>query len=289
MQTRLFDYAPYRSLRSETDSFPLTMPAINLAQLNKEAARLADLFDEPAAFIHQLREMLESYVNRTLRTRDSVAPSSTLPTYRTPPAVLRKVENTLRPLAQENPEAALTLADELWDENTLETRLLAAYLLGLLPPEEGRLLARLTVWTQKVRDPNVRGSLLTHSLARLREETPERFIELIGEWLYPHRAQFWSNGLQALLPLISASNFDNLPPIFNLFEPVLKAAPTMLQSDLEKIILALYNASPTETVYFIKTVIRNSEDRKPAIILRRLSPNFPKELQNSLQSELKAR
>lgn len=265
------------------------MPAINLAQLNKEAARLADLFDEPAAFIRAIREVLETYVNRTLRTRDTVAASSTLPTYRTPPAILRKIESTLRPLAQENADQALELADELWDEGHLETRLLAAYLLGLLPPEEGRLLARLTVWTQKVRDPNVRGSLLTHSLARLRQETPKRFLELIGEWLYPHRQQFWSNGLQALLPLISAPDFDNLPPIFDLIEPVLKAAPTMLQSDIEKVILALYEDSPTETAYFIKSVIRESEDRKAATLIRRLSPNFPPALQKSLQSELKAK
>ncbi len=265
------------------------MPAINLAQLNKEAARLADLFDEPAAFIRELREMLESYVNRTLRTRDLVAPSSTLPTYRTPPAVMRHIENMLRPLAKENPDQALVLADELWDEGHLETRLLAAYLLGLIPPEEGRLLARLTVWTQKVRDPNVRGSLLTHSLARLRKEAPQDFISLITEWLYPHRQQFWSNGLQALLPLISDPNFDNLPPIFDIFEPVLKAAPTIVQVDIEKTIQALYAASPTETTYFIKTVIRNTEDRKAATMLRRLFPDFPPELQQSLQQELKAR
>ena len=265
------------------------MPAINLAQLNKEAARLADLFGEPAAFIRELREMLENYVNRTLRTRKSVAPGSTLSTYRTPPAVIRKIENTLRPLAQENPEAALALADELWDENSLETRLLAAYLLGLLPPEEGRLLARLTVWTQKVRDPNVRGSLLTHSLARLRTETPKRFIELVGEWLYPHREQFWSNGLQALLPLINAADYDNLPPVYDLFEPVIEAAPTMHQGDVAQVINALYNASPTETTFYLKQIIRKEENQKAATMLRRILPDLPVELSSALGQELKSR
>lgn len=263
------------------------MPAINLANLNKEAARLVELFEEPAAFIRELCEFLEKYVNRTLRTRDSVAASSTLPTYRTPPAVLRKIENTLRPLAKENTDQALDLADKLWDEGHLETRLLAAYLLGLLPPYEARLLARLTVWTQKVRDPSVRTSLLTHSLARLREETPENFLNLISEWLYPHRQQFWSNGLQALLPLIKTPKFDNLPPIFNLFEPVLNTAPTALQDDIKEIILALYEDSPTETTYFIKKTLEKSEKPLLKVMLRRLSSDFPSALQNSLQSELK--
>lgn len=265
------------------------MPAINLAQLNTEAAQLADLFDEPADFIRSLREMLEGYVNQTLRTRKAVAPGSTLSTYRTPPAVIRKIESTLRPLAQKKTEEALTLADELWDENSLETRLLAAYLLGLLPPDEARLLARLTVWTQKVRDPKVRGSLLTHSLARLRKETPKRFLELIGEWLYPHRQQFWSNGLQALLPLINAADFDNLPPIFGLFEPIVEAAPTMHQGDVGRVINALYAASPTETTFFLKQIIRKEENQKAATMLRRLLPDLPAALRAALDQEIKSR
>ncbi len=265
------------------------MPAINLAQLNTEVARLADLFDEPAAFVRSLREMLEGYVNQTLRTRKAVAPGSTLSTYRTPPAVIRKIESTLRPLARKKPEAALALADELWDENSLETRLLAAYLLGLLPPDEARLLARLTVWTQKVRDPNVRGLLLTHSLARLREETPKHFLALISEWLYPHRQQFWSNGLQALLPLINAAEFDNLPPVFDIVEPIIEAAPTMYQGDVGKVINALYAASPTETSFFLKQIIRKEENTKAATMLRRLLPEFPAELRAALGRELKSR
>ena len=265
------------------------MPAINLAQLNTEAARLAELFNKPDAFIRELRDILEGYVNRTLRTRDSVAPSSTLPTYRTPPAILRKIESTLRPLAERNADQALELADKLWDAGSLETRLLAAYLLGLIPPQEGRLLTRLTVWTQRVRDPNVRQSLLTHSLDRLRKEDPDEFISLIAEWLYPHRQQFWSNGLQALLPLINAADFDNLPPVFDVFEPVLEEAPTMLQADIAKVISALYKASPTETTYFIKQTIHKNESRRTATMLRRLLPDLPNALQQNLQSELKAR
>ena len=79
----------------------------------------------------------------------------------------------LGPVAEKQPIQALELADALWDEGWLETRLLAAFLLGRIPPQEERLLARLTAWTQAVRDPNVRAALLTTSLTRLRKETPD--------------------------------------------------------------------------------------------------------------------
>src|SRR3990172_1285475 len=119
------------------------MPAIDLARLKKQTAQLADLFDQPAAFLQEHREILDYYVNRSLRSQ-GVAPSSVLPTYRTPQVVLRHIETELSAMAEKQPIQALVLADALWDEGYLETRLLAAFLLGRIPPQEERLLARLT-------------------------------------------------------------------------------------------------------------------------------------------------
>jgi hypothetical protein len=129
------------------------MPAIDLARLRKQANRLADFFFLPDEFMKHLREMLDFYVNYTLRTVENVAPGSNLKTYRTPPAVLTQIENELRSAAEANPHFALELADILWDEGALETRLLAAFLLGRIPPQEERLLPRITAWTQQIRDP----------------------------------------------------------------------------------------------------------------------------------------
>ena len=263
------------------------MPSIDLARLNKQAARLADLFDQPAAFIRELHEILNLYVNRTLRTHKSVAPSSVLPTYRTPRVILRRIETELSPLAAQNADQALELADELWDAGSLETRLLAAFLLGHIPPQEERLLARLTVWTQKVRDPNVRASLLTNSLSRLRKEMPEQFLTLVREWLYPRRRKLWANGLQALLPLIENRSYENMPPIFDIVEPIIEAAPVILQPDIEKLIIALYQDSPTETIYFIKKILAKGENPQTAVTMRRISPAFPQELRSSLHEYLK--
>ena len=67
------------------------MPAIDLARLKKQAARLADLFDQPSAFLRELRETLDFYVNRSLLSQ-RVAPSSVLPTNRTPTVVMRQIE-----------------------------------------------------------------------------------------------------------------------------------------------------------------------------------------------------
>lgn len=262
------------------------MPAIDLARLKKQTARLADLFDQPTDFLREHREILDHYVNRTLRSQ-SVAPSSVLPTYRTPTVVLRQIENELGPRAEKQPLQALELADALWDEGWLETRLLAAFLLGRIPPQEERLLARLTAWTQAVRDPSVRAALLTTSLTRLRRETPDLFLVLVKEWLYPARKRMWSNGIQALVPLVSAGDFDNLPPIFEIISPILKASPAALQFDLQELLAALYKKSPDETLYFIQQVLKSTRSELPATSLRRMLPDLPQDFQAGLREVLR--
>ena len=170
---------------------------------------------------------------------------------------------------------------------SLETKLIAAVLLGRIPPQEERLLARLTAWTQAVRDPNVRAALLTTSLTRLRKETPDLFLVLVKEWLHPARQRMWSNGVQALVPLISSPDFDNLPPIFEIVEPIIKASPATLQYDLQELIIALFEASPDETTYFIQQLLKRTKNPLPAVALRRMSPELPQELQASLREMLR--
>lgn len=266
------------------------MPAIDLARLRKQAARLADFFFLPDEFLKYLHEMLDFYVNRSLRKVEDVAPGSILSTYRTPPIVMRQIELELSGIAGENPAAALDLADLLWDEGYLELHLLAAFLLGRIPPQEeqqDRLLARLTAWTAQVKDPNVHAALLTTSLARLRKETPTQFLRLIAEWLHPGRMRTWSNGIQALLPLIADPAFQNLPPVLDVVEPILEAAPTEIQLDLEELILALYAASPDETTFFLRQLLVNSTNPMTATTLKRIAASFPEELQSELRDLLR--
>jgi hypothetical protein len=259
------------------------MPAIDLARLRKQANQLTDFFFLPEDFLRHLREVLDFYVNRTLRQKEEIAPGSNLPTYRTPPVVMRQIEKTIGPTATENPHYALELADLLWDEGYIETRLLAAFLLGRIPPQEERLLARLTAWTQQVGDKSVRAALLTTSLARMRIETPDEFLVVVGEWLHPARQRYWSNGIQALLPMITDPSFENMPPIFELVRPVIEAAPGILQTDLGNLINALYQDSPSETDYFLHEILENSSNPLTSVTLRRLLPTLPSELQTSLR------
>lgn len=265
------------------------MPAIDLARLRKQAARLADFFFVPDEFIKHLHETLDFYVNYTARNQDALAPGAKLQTYRTPPAIVKQIEQELIDPARQSPDAALDLADRLWDEAYLETHILAAFLLGQIPPREERLLARLTAWTQQMYDSSLRAELLDTSLARMRKEAPDQFLELVGEWLQPQRSRLWSNGLQAVLSAVHDPAFVNLPPVLQLIEPVMTAAPAKLQLEIEELVLALYKSSSTETTYFLRQVLSQSEDPMTAITFRRISSSFPSELKAELREFLRNR
>lgn len=263
------------------------MPAIDLARLRKQAARLTDFFFLPDEFMKHLREILDFYVNNTLRTKENISPGSNLKTYRTPKAVLTHIENEIKTVAEENPHFALELADVLWDEGALETRLLAAFLLGRIPPQEERLLPRITAWTQQIRDADVRSALLTTSLSRMRRETPKQFLSLVREYLHPERMRSWSNGIQALLPMVGETSNSNLPIILDIVEPIIEESPSTLQSDLSELIVALYRTSANETTFMLKHVLGKSENPMTAITMRRILSDFPPTLQNEIKDLLR--
>lgn len=255
------------------------MPAIDIARLKIEAAVLVEKFDQPAIFLKELHEILDHYADRTLRVGVVATPLSVLPTYRSPQAVLRQVEMELAPLAGAFPEQAMALTDALWKDGHLETRLLAATLLGRIHPETPLLLERISAWVSRARDRQLRTALLSVSLARLRRESPSEFLKLVSSWFDPTTIKMWSNGIHALLPLIEDVSYDDLPPVYDAVHIVVETAPSMLQNDLVELIQALYVASPVETTYFMRQVITASNSAQLPQTFRRILPALPVELQ----------
>lgn len=255
------------------------MPTIDIARLKIQAAVLVEKFDQPAIFIKELHEILDLYADRTLRVGVVASPLSVLPAYRAPQAVLRQIEMELAPLAGAFPEQAMALTDALWKDGHLETRLLAATLLGRIHPETPLLLERITAWVSRARDAQLRTALLSVSLGRLRRELPSEFLKLIFGWFDPATMKMWSNGIYALLPLIEDPAYDNLPPVFEIVRLVVETAPSMLQNDLVELIRALYEASPIETTYFLRQTISASTSPQAPLTFRRIITALPEPLQ----------
>jgi hypothetical protein len=263
------------------------MPAIELARLKIQAARLAEKFGEPEAFLRDLNELLGFYTNRTMRAAQ-IAQRLSVPTYSTPRPVLRQIERELVVFAEERPGEAITLVRVLWEADSLESRLLAAFLLGSLPPASAiSALAILPAWLNQATDKQIRVALLTNALARLRREKPEEFFSILEDWLGSRQptSQVW--GMQALIPLLQDPQFENLPAAFRILRPAILAAGPATQLDLQACLAALEHVSLTETVAYLREIVRSDPQPMALRIFRRILPALSQELQEALRESLR--
>jgi hypothetical protein len=248
------------------------MPAIDLARLKTQSAQLADKFNEPEAFIHELNGILDFYTNRTIRATQ-IARRLSLPTYRTPAPVLRQIQTELRSLAGIRSIEAIALTNALWKAGSLETRLLAAYLLGSIPPAQSfPTMARLPDWLAQSTDKEVRTALLTDAFARLRRENPEAMFILLEDWLKSPRNSLQVWGLRALIPLLTDPHFENLPAVFRIMKPALRSAGPVTQLELHDCLSTLEQVSLIETLAFLREIIK---DNPAPLMLRTLSRILP--------------
>jgi hypothetical protein len=263
------------------------MPAINLARLKTQAARLSEKFGQPEAFIHDLNELLDFYTNRTIRGTQ-IAQRLSLPTYHTPAPVLRQIQAELVQLADSRSREAIALTNALWNAGSLESRLLAAALLGNIPLTQAfPTLLRLPDWLAQSTDKEVLTALLTGALARLRRENPEALFILLEDWLKSTRTSLQVWGLRALIPLLTNPHFENLPAVFRILKPAIQSAGPVTQLELQACIDTLGQVSLTETLAFLHEIINDAPHPLMLRTLRRILTGLSPDLQSGLREMLR--
>jgi hypothetical protein len=263
------------------------MPAIDIARLKTQTARLCEHFGQPEVFLHDLHEVLDFYTNRTMRSSQVVRRLS-LSTYHTPVPVMQQIERELIPLANAQTAEGVKLVYALWHTSSLETRLLAARLLGMIPPAQAMpAFTRLPDWLAESTDKAVRQTLLVDAFTRLRRENPEAFFILLEDWLKSPRTVLQVWGLQALIPLLQDPHFENLPAVFRILRPAIQAVGPATQLDFQACLATLENVSLTETAAFLREVIRDKPKPMMLRIFRRILPGLSQGLQEALREILR--
>ena len=264
------------------------MPAIQPARLRQQVALLAEDFDDPPAYTRSLHFLLDFYSDRARRPGKTGRPGPLLIAYNVRSPVLRMLAKELDPLIQENPAGGLDLCDALWAEPYLEFRLLAAMLLGQIPPNPPEEITdRLRGWITTDVELFLIEALLHHGIERLHREQPQAFLRLIESWMESTNTFQQQLGLRALVRLINDPTFENLPVFFRLIQPLCQAAPAALRPDLLDVLSALARRTPQETAYFLRqTLIFPDSPDTPWLIRQSLS-KFPFELRSSLRQAMR--
>ncbi len=266
------------------------MPAIQLARLKIQVTDLIAYFDNPTDFVSELHNLLNFYADRTRRPGRSGKPKPLIQAYNVPRQIMRRIEGDLAPLVQANPNGALLLADELWNDPWFESRLLAISILGKLPldvPET--IVTRLQAWGKSCREDALLDALLEDGAAALRRQDSDQFLQLVEYWLTSGDSPSHTIGLRALPALILDPKFENLPTLYRLLSPLLREASSTLESDLSRAVRALGERSPQETAYFLQQNLIAPHKSGLAVITRNNLDVFPSELENMLRAELRNR
>lgn len=264
------------------------MPAILLSRLRKQCAQLIDLFNQPQSFVHTLHELLDHYTDHTHHPGQAGEPAPLLASYKVPKPVLHHIQRELAPLAASNPEAALELSDAIWAEPFLEFRILAASLLGQVPPNPSeRILSRIQAWAKSGDEDRFLTELLTQGLSRCSQESPESLIEQVKDWLSNSDISSQRLGLRSLHNLLSSHGYENMPIFFSLLTPYTRKLPSQLRPDMLDILRTLARRVPKETAYFLRQNLHAPDNPDTAWLIRHCLHEFPYEIQDNLRTTVR--
>jgi len=264
------------------------LPAIYPARLQNQITQLAELYGQPAKFTHALTDLLELYSNRAHRSGQAGEPPPLLRTYNVPKPVIRQLMLELQPLANEYPEETLDLINALWAGESLETRQIAAFLLGSIPSKMPEvILDMVSSWLTPMPEERLISLVLRLTLVRIRKENPAALFSKIESWLSSDMLTEQQIGLNALKWMLMSQEFENFPQFIQLLTTYTRKAPLQIRADILEALNALAIRSPKETAYLLRQSLNTPENPDTALLIRKLLPVFPLDLQDSLRQALR--
>jgi len=264
------------------------MTAIHPARLKHQASVLSEHYQEPERFIPALHKLLEFYADRVRRSGRSGHPPPALPSYRVARPVLSQIVRELKPHLERSPSRGLLLVDALWKEEWLETRLLAGYLIAVIPPINPEpLFKRLKSWALENSEPAVLEGLIHQGLAGLYGDYPEQCEALAAELVSDAPAGGNRAALAALEMLVNQPSYGNLPFVFRTLERFLQQNPEP-RRELISLIKRLAQVSEQETFFFLHKQTRPKPSQELKRVIRRCLPFFSEENQIRLREILRS-
>jgi hypothetical protein len=264
------------------------MPAIEFSRLRTKIELLGRVYDQPGQFVKDLSDLYFFYSDLTFQPNNPYVRSNSFPTYRTPVVINRELERSLKVKAKARPEETLNIIDTLWATRTLEPCQLAAALLGAIPIQyTDVVLERILNWSKMGENPELVNALQTRSTETLRREQPELWLQTLGHWYDSKEPTAQKLALMGLIPMIDDPNLNNLPLIFDYLQPIIAISDSHLAYTLLTIIEKLAVKSESETVYFLKQLIKNNSSDDLPRFIRRALPSFSESAQSSLKTCLR--
>ncbi|GAB4531189.1 MAG: hypothetical protein Fur0018_19000 [Anaerolineales bacterium] len=252
------------------------MPAVNRVRLEKQIAALQAQLAEPQSFVRQVNDLLAFYADPTRRAGQSGIPAPLLKTFHAPPQVVRTLTLKIIPWVQAQPHAGLAVVDALWVTGILESRRIAADLLGAMPPEVmAEVFPRLDAWLQATPEAVFQAELIARALQNMRHSQPLAYADWIEARLASADAKTSLHALQAIRVWVEERTFDNFPLVFRWLRSLGGGFPPALRGDLLAVLSTLAARAPQETAHFLNALLKSHDSPQTRALVQRARAALP--------------
>jgi hypothetical protein len=262
------------------------MPTIQLGRLQTEAAQLSEHFNQPELYVKELEHLLETYASRVHRQGRVRGMRPVLFSFEVPQPVLKRLELEMALQAREQTQAALAIADALWARRSIETRQLAARLLGAIPAKPGEVAQRLEAWAGENREEVLAPELETRAAFHLVHAFPEELLSFTNRLLANGEPRLQVLGLGLLRTLLAEDGFSNLPALFSLLGEVSQDPSRKIRPYVADLLGSLAERSPKETTYFLQQQLAAKPGEGTLWVARQVLRRLPEDGQESLRGSL---
>jgi len=265
------------------------MPAIQLTRLKKQLVELRGLWPQADKFVRGVQDLFEYYADYTHRTGQAAEPAPLLETYQVPPPLIRQIVLELDDLAASQPQHTLWVCDQLWEQPTYETRLLAIQLLGYITDQPREVGQRAGRWMAETTDEQLAQMMFNHGVVRFAATHSEAYLELVEDWLGSASQDEQSLGVRALTAVVRLPEFDNFPPCYRMLVPLMRQAPQELRPGLAQLLRQLGERSPRETAYFFQEILDAPPSPQTGLLIRMALDPLPADLQRAIRERMHER
>lgn len=241
-------------------------------------------YSDPKAFHLALINIFDLYANRALRFGDHTGIRPMIPTYHLPAPLLRQLEMDLERKVHENPDPALALVDELWQDAYYDVKLAAITTLGLIPLTDPQpVLDRLDQWIDDRLDLSLLPKLFSIGTRQLQNKFPQTWEHYLETFLESGDPQKVSVGFLGLAESLKNRQEHNIPALFRLIGPYVRAPQPQNFRELATLLMALAEASPAETGFFLRQILSVTDRPEIKRLVKDSLPGFPPEIQDELR------
>lgn len=259
------------------------MPAFDLVRLRTQINELVSLITEPKSFLFKFHDLLEFYNNWTHKSGQETPSKPLVKSYNVSLQIIKQIELSLVPQIKTSPQVTLNLADALWRDEYLESKNLAAYILGQTSLDfSNQIKERILTWAEPGLTNIILDTLFQKATLKLEQEKPEEWEELVLGFLNHYDPNMQILGLKAIANVIDNPNFNNIPSLFKIIRPFLQEPKDVIQIALNKVIKALASRTPVETAYLLKQVLFDYPNKDVSQNIRRYVPYFQPAEQKTL-------